>query len=44
MVSSGHAGGPGNAEGGDAGASLDQQGVGVAVVAAFKFDEVFCGW
>ncbi len=36
-----NAGGTGNAEGGDAGAGLDQQGVGVTVVATLEFDEVF---
>ncbi len=34
-----HAGRAGNAEGGDAGAGLDQQAVGVAVVAALELDD-----
>ena len=37
----GHAGRAGNAERGDAGAGLDQQGVGVSVVAADELDNVF---
>ncbi len=37
----GHSRGAGDAEGRDPGAGLDQQAVGVAVIAALEFDDVF---
>ena len=38
-----HASRAGNAQGCDTGAGLDQQRVRMAVIAAFKFHEKFCG-